>query len=229
MSYHVDKSMNLPKKYFSYSQYDLWKKSKSEYRLKYYEGKESFETVETIFGKKIAKMLEDDAVVAAHPVLSKVPRYSKPEYDIQVEVEGIPIRGFIDTFEESDCSFLDYKSGHLSKDGKIPWDAVKVAKHEQLPFYSVLLKEKHGKVNRKTGIVWLETAFKNKTVDFDGHKLSAETRELELTGKYETFYRIIPQWELKIMREKIVKAAYEISEDYTKYKHEHINNQQVVQ
>lgn len=208
---------NLPREYISYSSWSLWKKDKDAFRRKYYLNEESFSTAETIYGKHIARLLEDEEEVKKHPVLSLVPRYSVREQKIEVEIAGIRVMGYLDTFEPNTFQFGEFKSGHLSRDGKPPWDIVKVNKHDQLPFYSLLIKEKYGKVDRLTRLHWLETHFKKKTMDFEGMTLEASSRELELTGRIETFKRIIPQWERDNIRESIINAAKEISEDFTNY------------
>ncbi len=209
--------MNLPKKYLSYSQYALWKKNRDQYRARYYENAPPFETAETIFGKNIAETLEDKNLVEKHPVLSLIPRYSEPEYSVKVEIEGIPLMGYLDSYDPEGHAICEYKTGHLSIDGKVPWNDVKVAKHEQLPFYSLLIKTAHGKVDPKVKLVWIETKFKNKNIEFNGNTLTSQTRELELTGKFQVFERHIYKWELDKMKENIIKVAKEIHEDFTAY------------
>lgn len=201
---------NLPRSYLSYSSWSLWKRDKQAFRRRYYFNEDSFETVETIFGKKIAKRLEDK-----DPELSFIPSYSKSEHGIETIIGDVPVKGYLDTFEPDSFSFGEYKTGHLSKEGKAPWDIVKVAKHDQLPFYSLLIESKYGKVDRVTHLHWLETKFKEKKIMFEGIELIANSRELELTGKILTFKRIIPKWERDEIKKSIIKVAEEISEDYS--------------
>ncbi len=157
-------------------------------------------------------MLEDD-----HSDLRHIPRYDKPEHKIEIDLDGIKVMGYLDSFGEKECCFLDYKTGHLSKDGKVPWDRVKVAKHEQLPFYSMLIKEKYGKVRNSCEIVWLETAFKKKKKFVMGNEMESDTEELYLTGKMVIFKRTVLEWERKKIKEDIKKIAKEISIDYETY------------
>jgi hypothetical protein len=201
---------NLPRSYLSYSSWSLWKRDKQAFRRKYYFNEAPFETVETIFGKKIAKRLEDK-----DPELSFIPSYSKSEHGIETLIGDVPVKGYLDTFEPDTFSFAEFKTGHLSKNGKSPWDEVKVARHDQLPFYSLLIEAKYGKVDRVTYLHWIETAFKEKKIMFDGMELIADTRELQLTGRIETFKRIIPKWERDNIKESILLVAREISEDYS--------------
>lgn len=207
--------LNLPKKYLSYSQLNTWIKDKDAYRAKYYRGEKQHENPEMLFGKKIAKMLENPLVLEIHPILSKIPHYSVSEHGIKTEIDGVPVIGYIDSFDPNTKSFIEYKTGHLKRSGEAPWNKVSVRKHEQLPFYSLLIELSEGDVNRLCHLVWLETKFKDKTMDFDGHILTAGTRELELTGTTNVFPRIITKWERKRMRTLIRTVADEISEDYT--------------
>lgn len=211
--------MNLPKPYLSYSAWSLWKKDKASFRRRYYEGEKGFETKETIFGKEIAKLLESDDV-KHHPVLSKVPRYAISEYEIKTEYKGIKILGYIDSFDPVEFAFLEYKSGHASKDGKPPWDVVKVQRHEQLVFYNAFIRLMHGKAKRKCKLVWIETELANKTSMFKGIKLTSSRKEVRLTGRVEIFERTIFKYETDRLLKDIVKVAKEISDDYTEYQNQ---------
>ena len=202
-----------------YSALNTWLSSKESYRKRYYEGL-SISTPEMIFGHQIHRRIEEGEVV-----LPGLPRYPKAEYNIEVAIgpknNQIKIGGCIDSFDPKTLSFLDYKSGHLSKEGKIPWSAVKVSRHMQLVFYSLLIKKKHGKVDPYTKLIWIETACKKKTVLFQGHELEAESRELSLTGRYEVFTRRIAEWERSVLVKTIKRCAVEISEDFANYKRAH--------
>lgn len=201
--------IKLPKGYLSYSAYHLWKKDKQAFRDRYYDGKKPFETVETIFGKKIAKMMEDDHIELRH-----VPHYSKTEYALTAELEGVKLLSYLDSFDPEDIRFLDHKTGHVDKEGKPPWNRVKVQRHEQLVFYSMMLKLKFGKVHPVCHLIWLETKFKNKSIGFEGMELEAQSRELYLTGKMIKFRRYIYEWERTKLKKEILKIAQEISDDY---------------
>ncbi len=199
-----------------YSAFDLWCKSKKAYRERYYEGK-SLQTVETVFGHEVHKKLEKGEIV-----IEGLPRYPKTEYNIEVKIGKAPsqikIGGCLDAFDPDTLSFLDYKSSHLSREGKVPWNRVKVAKHMQLVFYSLLVQEKHRKVNPLTHLIWLETKFQSKTIEYDGHTLEAQIRTLDLTGTYQVFPRYIPEWARVALRKLILEKAKEISDDFNVYK-----------
>lgn len=193
-----------PRDYISYSAWSLWKKNKDEYRRIYYENKEKFESSETIFGKRIAELLEHADKDA--------------EYPIDIVIKGVRVVGYIDKYDPIKMHFLEYKTGHLDKDGKPPWDRVKVHKHRQLPFYSMLLKEKFGKVDNVCHLIWMETDFKNKTIEFAGHQLESSKKELYLTGKVKKFRRVIKEYERQAIKKDLLKVVKEIHKDYDKYK-----------
>lgn len=202
-----------PRDSLSYSGWSLWKTSKELYRKRYYENEKPFETVETIFGKHIAKLLEDDDESLRH-----IPRYDTPEKMIEINIKGAKFNGRIDTFDSKKLGFLDYKTGHLTPDGKIPWNRLKAAKLKQLDWYSWLIEAKFKKVKNLCHVVWLETEFKKKTMEFQGHTLEAQVRELQLTGVMKKFSRTIMNWERKKIRAEALKAIKEINEDYEEYK-----------
>lgn len=204
-------TFNLPKSHFSYSAYTLWLKDKNAFRRKYYENEKPFETVETIFGKKIATELQELKKIEGLVV------YPEPEHKIEVDFRGLKLLGYIDSFWLDRYKFREYKTGHKSADGKVPWDIVKVKKHVQLVWYSLLIELRYGLVDNECHLDWLETAFRKKTKDFDGHELETESRELYLTGQIKTFKRKIFKWEREKLKREIIKVALEISQDYETY------------
>lgn len=209
-----------PRTSLSYSGWDLWKRDRKAYRRRYYENEKPFETVETIFGKKLAELYETDDITMSH-----VKRYKNTEVVIEINIGGAKFNGRLDTFCPETFAFLDLKSGHLSNEGKVPWDKVKVAKHKQLDWYSWLVKRKYGKVKNLCHIIWLETAFKKKTTEFAGMTLEAQTRELQLTGKIKKFGRTIQEWQRKKVETEALLAVKEIHKDYEEY--QRIGNGQV--
>ncbi|MGV8131605.1 MAG: hypothetical protein ACP5N7_05905 [Candidatus Pacearchaeota archaeon] len=203
----------LPRGYISYSAYKLWKTSKDSFRKRYYENEEPFETIETKFGKKIAEWLESD-----DPRVRHVPNYLNREYDLDKVIEGTRVIGRLDGFDKDRLKFLDHKSSHCDKDGKPPWNKAKVRQLDQLPFYSMLIKEIYGKVDNVCHLIWIETEFQENTIEFNGHILKAKGRELYLTGKVKKFRRVIREWERKKIKEDLLKVIKEIEEDYEAYK-----------
>ena len=204
---------DLPRDYLSYSAYSLWKKDKNKFRRKYYENEKDFENAETIFGKKIAKALEDGKSIKG------VEKTKHPEYKIEAKLEdGLKILGYLDDLDEDTLQIREFKTGHLNAKGKAPWDAVKVRKHKQLVFYCLLVKLKFGKYNPLTILEWMETVFLDEKIEFSGYILTAKTKKLGLTGKVEKFERTIEEWELEKLKDDIILTAKEITEDYKLWK-----------
>ena len=200
---------NLPRKYLSYSQFALWNSSKESYRKRYYLGEKPFETKETAFGRKTDDHLDNGGTIEG------VINYGNPQFEINYVYKGIPIFGKLDDFCTKEFRILERKTGHKNPKGIVPWDAVKVRKHKQLTFYSAMIELQEGKVHPEVILQWLETDFKDKHIEFDGHVLKSNKSELVLTGKVATFKRRIPKWERVKMLKDIIKCAKEISEDYT--------------
>lgn len=165
------------------------------------------------FGDAIARAMEAGMT---GPALDKIPRYPVSEYKIETKVNGIPVLAYIDTFDPKKLQFGEFKSGHPSRQGKAPWDAVKVRKHGQLPFYATAIKAKHGKVHRLCHLHWIETEATPMTEDFGGMVMEGtDVRALRLTGRIETFLRKIEMYEITLMEKQIRRVALEISKDYT--------------
>lgn len=196
----------LPKKYLSYSSLSLWKKDKNNFRRKYYEGVKDRDTSYTVFGKEV------------HELIAKDEKYSHIrlpvfEQKISIEVKGIPVMGYIDTFNPKTYEYMEYKSGIAKAGGSPRWTQLEVEKHDQLPFYSFLIQEKYGAKVNNTFLVWLETRFKDNNFVINGVKLGGE-RELELTGRLEMFERRLFQRDRDQMKDWVITSAQEISRDY---------------
>lgn len=212
---------NLPKGYLSYSSMQLWKGAKDQFRRKYYSDEAyDFNTAYTQFGKEIAETLEDEALTAEHPILSQIPSYDIPEYPVEHTIEGVPIKGYIDSFCPYGFKILEYKTGIRAKNGKPAWSHLKVRRHEQLLLYSLLIKEMHGYVDPTVTLVWMETKWGEHCTEtyFNDKAFTKCGPQLELTGHFKTFDRTIEDWEHLKMKQEIVRIATEISEDYTHYK-----------
>lgn len=202
---------NLPRGYLSYSAIMLWVKNPEAYRKRYYENEPQNESVPMIFGKKIAEVLESRDY-KEFPELAKVPFYPVSEYPIVIDVAGVPVKAYLDLWEPETFTFGEVKTG-----GSTAWDLVKVMKHEQLPFYSLLIKEAHGKVNPKVNLIWLETRYKRVMEKIGSRTLECDGRDLELTGRMEVFERRIAEWERKRIKKLILQSAQEITDDYNAF------------
>lgn len=207
---------NLPRKYLSYSAYKLWCSSPTSFRKRYYLNETPFRTPQTEFGKLIGQRFEDGDN-KNDPILSQIIDYPIKEHKIEVELDGLPLLGFLDQFNPEDLSIMEMKTGHRSCSGKCPWDRLKVRKHEQLVFYCMLVLLSEGRYNPKTILQWLETEKKEEVAHKGGRVRLGDEERIELTGVIETFERDIEEWEVNRMKEKVLQAAEEISEDYTKW------------
>lgn len=187
-----------------------------QFRDKYYLGKPSITTPEIIFGKKIGKMMEDPTEVKKCPVLSTITNFPIKEHRIEIDIGGVKVMGYLDQFDPTPCAIVEMKTGHVSQDGDEPWDQYKVEKHKQLDWYSMMVEEQHGKVQNECELIWLETDWKEDFITYKGHKFS-KGRQLYLTGKVKTFKRYVYEWQRKKIKEDIIQAAKEISEDYTEW------------
>lgn len=208
---------NLPKSHISYSAYKLWRTSKDAFRKRYYENEHPIDTVETRFGKQIAEWLESD-----DPRVKHIPNYLGREHKLETLIEGTKVIGRLDGFDETRLRFLDHKSSHVTKDGKPPWSRLKVHKLEQLPFYSMLIKEIYGKVDNVCHLIWIETEFNNKEIEFEGHTLTSKSRDLRMTGKVKKYRRVIREWERKKIKADLLLAIKEIENDYKQYRDKQI-------
>ena len=215
----VKDKFNLPRKHFSWSQLSLWNKSREQYRARYYvPDAPQLETRETLYGKKIAGLLERREF-DEHPVLRGVVEgFEISEHPLECVVGGVTVVAYLDLFNKQAKKIREIKTGHANKVGVAPWNKVKVMGHDQLVMYSMLVKEAEGAVDPWLDLVWLETEFEKREVDFDGHKLVADGGSLRLTGRVETFERRVAQWEHKRIKDMVARAVEEISEDYSYWK-----------
>lgn len=199
--------LQLPKEYLSYSAITLWHKNKDQFRDRYYLNKKAIDTKYTLFGKEV------HAQLALYP---HIPLYNAQEHEIRLNVAGVPIRGFIDSFNASTLAFYEYKTGLIGKDGESRWNMQKVQEHKQLPFYSLLIREKYGSYNPNTVLILLETEMKRNVIKKGDVELLL-SESLCLTGRSEMFCRKIEEKELEEIKQWIINSAKEISDDYKNY------------
>ncbi len=195
----------LPKGYLSWSAINCWMSSPERFRREYFENGKKLDTKYLRFGKGIAELIESGK---HKEFLPELPVYSHPEYRLQCDVMGVPILGFIDSYDPVNNVFLEYKTG------KHPWDQKKVQKHDQLTLYAAMLKVITGKMPEYCDLVWIETKEGGKQVeDF----WRTNEKELNLTGKMVAFRREFDEREIDRMETIVQKAAEEISEAYQEF------------
>ena len=137
-----------------------------------------------------------------------------------MEIVGVPFLMYLDSFDPDTLEILEYKTGIKSKEGKDPWNRVKVRKHTQLSIYTLGVNEKFGSYNPNIRLVWMETKWS--TVDlvqtFGSKTFNQRVPGLRLTGHIQEFERVIQDWEIERMKKLIRKNAEDISNDYKKWK-----------
>lgn len=199
---------------------ETWTKNKDQFRLKYYgDDNYSFSTMYTEFGKEVAEILEDKKAKKRDPVLCKIPAYSVCEQELQFEIEGVPIKGYIDSFDPKKKRIIEYKTS-VRREGRKPfWNEVTVKRHNQMLLYACGVKELFGEVHPLTKLIWMETDVKEicTEIEFGNETIIDCKPSLYLTGHFEVFKRWLEDWEFDWMRKEIVRVATEISEDYTNY------------
>ena len=175
---------------------------RADFRARYYENREMFITPELTFGKRIGELLENDDESLKH-----ILRYDTAEQELKFEVDGIPVLGYIDTFDSVNKKVGEYKTG------KTPWTQGRVDKHFQLDVYSLGVETLFGSVDDECVLVWLETQRVEK--EKNGRSTHASAYEIEFTGKVKEFTRTITKEDRASAYNKIVTIAQDISEDYT--------------
>jgi hypothetical protein len=181
-----------------------WLSNPSRYRKEYFEIGDKLDTKYLRFGKGIAKLIEDGKHTELLPDLIV---YDTPEHEIKVEVNGVPVLSYLDSYNSVDNIFREYKTG------KIPWTQAKVQKHDQLLFYATALKWSTGKVPDCCDLDWIETIEGEKEEESGLHN----ERQVNTTGKIKSFHREFDNREIERMEELILKVAEEISEAYIKF------------
>lgn len=190
----------LPKKYLSWTQIEMWSKSRDSYRKRYYVPSKSLDTDEIRFGKMISERIENGTI---HELLPELVVYDKPEYRILQEIDNISLLSFIDSYDTKNNVFREYKTG------KKPWTKSRVQSHDQLVFYALVLYLETGKLPEYCHLDWIHTD--NKPL---GTFSNAKKKEIYLTGEITPFKRIILEEEVLRLKKDIIRIANEISEDY---------------
>lgn len=175
------------------------------FRREYFESGHKLDTKFLRFGKGIAKMIEEGTHKELLPDLEV---YECPEYEMRVEICGVPMLAYIDSYDPKNNVFREYKTG------KHPWNQAKVQKHDQLTLYATMLKHITGKMPEYCDLDWIETK-EGKTEVEDFWRTGEDV--INVTGRIVTFRREFDEREIERMEEIIKKAAEEISEAYQEF------------
>lgn len=144
------------------------------------------------------------------PTLDHVKQYSKPEHRFEIEIDGVTVMGYIDSYCPDTKSILEYKTSRTTF-----WNTQTVAKHKQLDLYSLAIEMTEGEVNDDLELIWLETEKFNEITT--GLIPTTGAYEMRLTGKMEVFPRTVTEEDRQSMRDLVLQVADQISEDYTEY------------
>ncbi len=197
--------MILPKKHLSWSAINCWMSNPERFRREYFENGQKLDTKYLRFGKGIAKLIEEGKHKELLPDLVV---YEKPEFEIRVEVMGVPMLAYLDGYDPVNNVFLEYKTG------KIPWTQAKVQKHDQLTLYATMLKALTGKMPEYCDLYWIET--QDGSVEVDDFWRTNE-QQINVTGKIVPFHREFDEREVDRMEFLIQKTADEISDAYQEF------------
>jgi len=196
--------MKTNREHFSWSQYDLWHRSKREYWKRYHIGAEEKSNRFFDKGKELATFIETGEILGKdedpmlEQVVKQMPRLAIPEDELRFNIVGAngkEVLCFTDSSSEGHEQFLEYKTG------KIPWTQERVDDHEQLPFYALGYWKKYN-IIPNAQLVWVET-------------MDTKADGLLYTGTVKTFNRDFTELELLKLEDKIRATIIEIEEfDY---------------
>lgn len=200
-----EKKYLLPKKFLSWSAINCWMTNPERFRREYFENGEKLDLKQWQFGRGIAKLIEEGKHKELLPDLIV---YDKPEHELKCEIYGVPMIGYIDSYDSEKNVFREYKTG------KVPWTYAKVQKHDQLTLYATMLKHITGKMPEYCHLDWIETkdGF-TESVDF----WRGAAKEIQVTGRIVTFEREFDSREVDRMEFLILKCAEEISDAYKQF------------
>jgi hypothetical protein len=195
----------LPKPHLSHSQLTCWLTNPLRYRKEYFECGDKLDTKYLRFGSSIHEMIENGTYKTLLPDLIV---YEKNEFEVKVDIKGVPILAYIDSYDPVNNVFRDTKTG------KIAWTKQKVYKSSQLVFYATVLKQLTGKMPEYAHLDWVQTKEgPAEEIDF----WRSNEKQINVTGIIKSFHRPFDEREIEKMENLIVKVANEISEAYKNF------------
>lgn len=201
-----EKTINAPREYISYSQFDLFRRDPERYIQHYIYGKEGFENEAMRLGKKLAKRMEtgEESDKDIERVMIFMPELPAKEYKIRVDFQGIPLFGILDQFNPG-------AKGKIVRDTKsgLKYTQAMADKLGQLTFYAMLVFAKYKKLPEKMFIDWARTR-------------RNEQGRLEFTGEVITFETKRTMQDILLFYAKVNKAWSEI-QAVTKKEYDKIN------
>lgn len=152
---HLQKLNSRP---LSWSSLSSWEYNKEEWARKYLDGETIPPNAEMIFGSKVGKKLETDPTY-----LPMIPRHSKMEHEFKVNIGGITLVGYADSF----CTITKKKLLEF-KTGVKKWDQKRANEHGQLTAYLLMnyITNKIKPEDVEVQLVWMPTK-RSETGDFN--------------------------------------------------------------
>lgn len=136
-----------PKRPLSWSAISSFEYNPEEWYKRYILGEKGVDTREMEFGKLIADSFQTDKPLV--PVIL----YKIVELPLSVVFNGMPLVGYIDTYDPKTHNFREFKTG------KKEWDQKRANEHGQLKMYALLLfiMYKVKPENYKIHLDWIPT------------------------------------------------------------------------
>lgn len=205
----TDKVTGRP--YLSYSQISTWKKSKRDYIRQYFFG-EDFSGMSDYmdFGSKVGNALEkndfSEFTKEEQKFLKTIPRYDQFEREINLQMDGYFVKGFIDTNTTENTEkgelvkkIADYKTGEIEKkESEYASDD-----YIQLDIYAASIQQETGVLPEEVSVF---------LIDRTGNAFKGEP--LRLGERYITITKKVDDKRVKVVMNEVNKIAQEISEYY---------------
>lgn len=218
------KQLNLPKKdkegnsYLSYSQIATWKKSKREYMRQYFFG-ESFQGNEyTDFGSMVGEALEKNDfkkfTEQETNLLETIPRYDEFEREIKWELDGLFIKGFLDTNTNDLAGGMGEKSPKAKIDKIADYKTAEIDKKKkdyesedyiQLEIYAAAIEQFTGELPKQASVFLIQRDGKSKEYGGKG---------LTLGDKFITINKPITPERIEQVKQEIQEIAEDIARHY---------------
>lgn len=207
----LNKPVQLPKGYISWSSLDLLERDEDKWIDKYCNPDyEERTTIEMEFGKRFAEIMEgqdsDDDIVSL--VKLSVPIYAEQEKEITAMLNAmgrsVKLLGKPDSIAPN-WDFYEYKTG------KTKWNQKMADKHGQLMFYKAIVYLNQHIIPNST-LVWIPT--EDSWDEEDG-------RQIVFTGQLPISFVVVHNYaDILKMMQRIMKGALRMEELYQQY----INN-----
>ncbi len=196
----------LPKPHLSWSAFSIWTTNPERFKREYFGNGKRWDSPYLQYGKSIASAIENGT---HKEILPRLEVYDQVEFQINTEIEGVPLLSYIDSYDPINNVFREYKTGMERN----PWDSRKVYKHGQLVFYAVALRAITGKMPEYCHLDWIITNEECST----GSIFDRASKKPKVTGNIKSFKRTFDVRELDRMQADIIRVAKEISEAYKAY------------